>query len=804
MNDLKFALRQLSKNPGFTTVAVLTLALGIGATTAIFSVVNSLLLQPLPMREAKRLVVLWVNNLDRGWARLGPSGLDFQDWQEQSTSFEDLFLFEHSSGTVTGLGEPEQVAGLRVTANFGEFLGVRPAYGRTFLPEESVGPHNVVLVSYGYWQRRFASDPGAIGKGLMLNGESYTIIGILPPTLWSLFPADLVVPWDRARLRQADSHLGVFGRLKRGITVQQATAEMNAVAKRIGEQRLGRKGWGVTVAPLQAVVVESIRPALLVLLGAVSFVLLIGCANVANLLLARAVARRKEVAIRLALGAGRWRLIRQFMMESVLVSVGGGGLGLLVAFWGGDLLLRLVPSTILVPNAAAEIVLPQVHPDATVLVFALLVSLGTGIGFGMAPALESLKSDMNDSLKAAARGFAGDTTGRRRRATLVVSEIGLAFVLAIGAGLMIKSFLHLLAVKPGFDPEHVVAFEIKLPTDAKDSKYLAAPQRAAVFRQFLENVAALPGVRAAGLTEVVPLSQDEHAWLEFGIQEIPPLSPGERLSADFRRVSPGFFPTMRIPLLAGRTFTLRDDRERPLTVVVDETFARRFFPNSDPLGKHVRSTLGTAEIVGVVGGVRDAGFDQEPRPTIYLPYDQSPIAKMDLVVRMDLAPEGMLPAVKKAIWVVDKDQPIFRVRSMDQIIGKSVSSQRLAFVLLGAFAFVAILLAALGTYGVISYTVGCRTQEIGIRMALGAAPLDMLKLVVGQGVRLALMGIAAGGLAALGLARLLSSLLYGVAPADPLTFACASILLGTTALLACLVPARRAARVEPTAALRSE
>jgi putative ABC transport system permease protein len=804
MTDLRFAFRQLTKNPGFTLVAVLTLALGIGASTVIYGVVNSLLLQPLPMRGAKRLMVLWINNLEHGWTRLGPSGLDFEDWQEQTRSFEDLFLFEHGSGTVTGNGEPEQVAGLRVTTNFGDFLGVKPVLGRTFRPEESAGPHHVALLSYGYWQRRFASDPDILGKNLALNSEAYTIIGVLPPSLWTLFPADVVVPWDRARLRQVDSHLGVIGRLRPGTTVAQGRAEMNAVAQRIAGQRPGRKGWGVTVVPLQDVVVESIRPALWILMGAVLFVLLIGCANVANLLLVRAVARRREVAIRLTLGAGRWRLIRQFMTESLLVAAVGGGLGLLVALWGGELLLRLVPASLFIPNAAADIILPQVQPDATVLVFAVVVSLGCAVGFGVIPALEGLRTELVESLKAGSRGFAGDMAGRRRQSVLVVSEIALAFVLAIGAGLMVESFLHLLAIRPGFDPEHVVAFKIKLPTDAKDSKYLAAPQRAAAFRQFVQNVQAIPGVKAVGLTEVLPLSQDDHDWWEFNVPELPPLAPGERLSSELRRVSPSFFQTMRIPLVAGRVFTPRDDRESPRVVLVDETFARRYFPHVDPLGKHVRNAYVTAQIVGVVGGVRDTGFDQAPRPTVYLPYEQSPIATMDLVVRTRLAPEALLPAVKRAVWAVDKDQPIFKVRTLDGLVAKSISPQRLAFVLLGVFALVAILLAALGIYGVISYAVERRTQEIGIRMALGATSRDVVRVVVGQGFRLAVVGIVAGGVAALGLTRLLFGLLYGVAPADPITFVWATILLGGTALLACWLPARRAAKVEPMEALRGE
>jgi putative ABC transport system permease protein len=805
--DVRYALRMLRKSPGFTAVAVLTLALGIGANTAIFNVVHATLLQPLPVRQASRLMVIWVNNLEHGWSRIGPTGQDYLDWKEQSKSFDDLFLFEHGTGTVTGLGEPEQVAGLRVTTNFGNFFGIKPILGRTFRLEEAGGRHNFVILGYGYWRQHFSSDPSVAGRGMTLNGEEYTIIGVLPAEFAALFPADVVVPFDTDWLKRVDTDLGVFGSLKPGATLNQVTGEMSVIAERIAIARPSRKGFGVVLVPLENVRVEYLRPALLVLLGAVGFVLLISCANVANLMLARSVVRQREMAIRIALGAGRPRLIQQFLVESTLLSLCGGAAGSLLALWSTGLLSIFVPSRIPVPNAADKVLLPAIHMSGAAIAFTIVISLLTGIIFGLIPALQSLRCNVNESLKEGGRGSPAGPRGHRTRSTLVIVESALAFVLVIGASLMIKSFWRLLEANPGFHPDHLLTLRIKLPADAKDSRYREPRQQAATFQRFLASVEAVPGIQSAAFAEIVPLSQDDMDMGYFAVKEAPPLPLGEHLAADYRDITANYFSTMGIPLIEGRTFTEQDNSDRPRVVVIDQTLARRFFPGQDPIGKHLQipdATRPPREIVGVVGGVRDTGFDQQPRPTIYFPSLQSPDQIMTLVMRTTLPPTVILPAIKNAIWSVDKNQPVFEVRSMDEIISGIVSAQRLAFLLMGVFAFLALALAAIGIYGVASYVVSERTHEIGVRMALGAQPRDVSRLVLGHGARLAGIGVIGGIVAALALTRLLSSLLFGVSATDPLTFFGVAILLTLVTLAACYLPARRAMRVDPLVALRCE
>jgi putative ABC transport system permease protein len=807
LQDLRYGMRALAKSPGFTAIAVLTLALGIGANTAIFNVVNATLLQPLPIREGSRLVVIWISNLEHGWSRIGPAGQDYLDWKEQSKSFDDLFLFEHGTGTVTAPGEPEQVAGLRVTTNFGDFFGIKPAVGRTFRLEEGAGRHNYAILGYGYWQRKFAGDRSVVGRGMTLNGEEYTIIGVLPADFAALFPADLVVPFDTDWIKRADSDLGVFGRLKPGGTLKQASGEMSVIAGRIANARPTRKGFGVVLVPLQDVRTEYLRPALLVLLGAVGFVLLISCANVGNLMLARSIARQREVSIRMALGAGRLRLIRQFLTESTILALLGGGVGALLALWSTHLLAIFVPSRIPVPNAADKVTLPGIHMSGEAFAFVIVVSLMTGIIFGLIPALQSLHCNVNETLKEGGRGFVSSLRGNSTRATLVIVESALAFVLVIGAGLMIKSFWHLSQANPGFRPDHLLTLRIKLPADARDSQYREPRKQADTFQRFLTSVQAVPGIQSAAFTEIVPLSQDDMDMGYFVVKENPPLAPGEHLAADYRDVTPNYFVTMGIPLINGRIFSQQDNLDRPRVVVIDETLARRFFPNEDPIGKHLEvpdAARPAREIAGVVGAVRDTGFDQQPRPTIYFPSLQSPDQTMSLVVRTTLPPASILPAIKSAIWSVDKNQPVFDVRSMDEIISGNVSAQRLAFLLLGVFAFLALALAAIGIYGVTSYLVSERTHEIGVRMALGAQPLDVSRLVLRHGAKLVFIGVFAGAVAALALTRLLTNLLFGVSASDPWTFVGVGLLLMVVAVVASYIPARRAMRVDPMVALRYE
>ena len=808
IQDLRYTARLLRKSPGFTAVAVLTLALGVGANTAIFSVVDAALLRPVPFRNSSRVVVIWINNLSRGFNRVGPTGQDYLDWREQNKSFEDTYLFEHGSGTVIGQGEPEQVAGLRVTTNFADFLGFRPILGRAFLPEEERGVHNVAMLSYEYWQRKFGADPAVVGRQFMLNSELYTIIGVVPPKVWTGWPSDVVVPWNVDRLRQADSDLGVFGRLKPGVTLKLAQSDMAAVAERISQIRPEqRKAWGVTVLPLKDVTVEYIRPALLILLLAVGLVLLIACANVANLLLARALGRQKEIAVRVALGAGRLRLIRQFLTEGIVLGLVGGLAGLLLALWGSTLLYMIIPASIPVPDAAAQVGLPRGHIDSSVLCFALALSIVVGALFGLAPAVGCIRGNPGDSLKDGARGGGGSSRAARPRSALVVCETAFAVILVIGSGLMIKSFWHLLSVSPGFNPDHVVAVRIKLPTDAADSPYREPAKRILGFKRFLDQVQAAEGVQSAALTEIVPLSQEDMDFSAFVIDEQPAQSAAGHIAANFRIVSPGYFGTMQIPLRGGRAFSDVDDLEHQRVVVVDETAARRFFGGRNPVGEHIRlpdSSGRPREIIGIVGSVLDDGLDKQAKPTIYVSSLQASPQTMSLIVRTTMDPSAIVSEIKKAIWTVDSNQPVFDVRIVNDIVSNTVSAERVAFVLLTVFASIALLLAAVGIYGVTSYSVSQRVHEVGVRMALGANRSDVMKLVVWQGMQIAGGGIILGAIGALGLSRLMSSLLYGVAPSDPATFVGAVLCLSLVALLANYVPARRAANVSPMMALRCE
>ncbi|HEY6445542.1 MAG TPA: ABC transporter permease [Acidobacteriaceae bacterium] len=806
LRDLRFGMRMLKKSPAFAAAAILTLALGIGANTALFTLVREILLRPLPVRAANRLVVIWDSNPGVGLSRVGPSGQDYLDWREQKLhAFEDLFLFEHGTGTVTGNGDPEQVSGLRVTTNFGDFFGIVPVVGRTFLPTEEKARHTLTMLSYRYWKRKYQGNPAVCGQSMTLNGEDYTIIGVLPPSFDELFPIDVVVPFDDGWLHRADSDLGVFGRLRPHVGVRQAAAEMSATMARIARQRPDRKGFGTVLVPLNSVRMEYIRPALLVLQCAVGFILILACANVANLMLSRGMSRRQEVAVRISLGATRKQIVRQFLVENSLLAILGGVFGLLLALGGIHLWALYGPTQIPVPNAASEVTLPVVHLGVSEIVFTLVVSLATGILFGLIPPLRLFGGNMHDALKNGGRGTIGEVRGRGTRTVLVVVEGALALVLVVGASLMIKSFSRLLSVNPGFEPNDLLTLRIKLSKDAASSPYQDPAKRAAAFHGFLEEVRGVPGVQSAALTEIVPLSQDDMDRGPFVIPEKP--GSDVKPSADYRDISPAYFETMRIPLLRGRSFADSDDAKHPRVVVIDQTLAREYFGTENPLGRHVILPSGSPvprEVIGVVGAVRDSSLSGAPEATIYFPYMQSPDQTMSMVVRTALPANAILPGIRKAIWSVDRNQPVFEIRSMPEIMGNVTSAPRIAFILLDILALVALILAAIGIYGVTSYNVGQRTQEVGVRLAFGAPPNAILSMLMRQATTLTLLGVAAGLLCALLMTRLMSSLLYGVSSTDPAIFLGATVLVTIVATIACYLPARRAVRVDPLAALRSE
>jgi putative ABC transport system permease protein len=806
LRDVQFGLRILKKSPAFTAAAVTTLALGIGANTALFAIVHGILLRSLPVRAASRLVVIWDSNPGAGLSRVGPSGQDYLDWREQKIhAFEDLFLFEHGTGTVTGNGEPEQLPGLRVTTNFGDFFGVVPVVGRTFVPEEESARHTLVILSYRYWKLKYQGNPAVCGQSMILNGENYTIIGVLPASFDELFPVDVVVPFDHGWLQRADSDLGVFGRLQPHATVRQAAAEMSETMARIARQRPGRKDFGTVLVPLESVRMEYIRPALLVLQCAVGFILILACANVANLMLSRGMSRRQEIAVRISLGATRKHIVRQFLVESSLLAILGGSLGLLLALGSTHLWARYGPTQIPVPNAAFEVTLPPVHLGLSEIVFALVVSLATGILFGSIPSLRLFGGNVQNALKNGGRGTIGDVRGRGTRTVLVVVEGALALVLVVGASLMIKSFSRLLSIDPGFEPGRLLTLRIKLSADAAGSPYQDLPKRGVAFHDFLERVRSIPGVQYAALTEIVPLSQDEMDRGPFVIQEKPPSDA--TVYADYRDISPGYFQAMRIPLLQGRDFAESDDAKHPQVIVIDQTLAREYFGDGNALGKHVVLPYGSRnprEVIGVVGAVRDSSLSGTPEATIYFPYMQAPAQTMSMVVRTTIPQGTILPEIRNAIWSVDRNQPVFEVRSMPEIVGNVTSAPRMAFILLDILALVALVLAAIGIYGVTSYNVGQRTQEVGVRLTFGAPPNAILYMLVRQATTLTLFGVAVGLLCALLMTRLMSSLLYGVSSTDPAIFLGATALVTIVATVACYLPARRAVRVDPLTALRSE
>ena len=805
LKDLRYSFRTLCKVPGFSIVALLVLALGIGANTAIFSVVNSVVLRPLPYPGADRLALIWETDLKDGIKREGPSAPNFLDWQEQSQSFEEMALLEVGTGTVTGEGsEPEQVTGLRVTTNFLSMLGARTVLGRGFTAAEGAGQarYPVAVLANGYWKRRFGSDPRIIGRTFTMNSEPYTVIGVLAPDFYHPLPTDLYVPWPVAELRAKErvSHdFGVIARLKPGVTIAGAQAELSTVARRIDAQTPRLAGWDVTVVGMKQALFEYIRPALLLLLGAVGLLLLLACVNVASLLLARVTGRSKEMGIRAALGAGRGRLISQILSESLLLSLAGGALGVCFAVWGVDLLSAVLPSTLPMAEAGAEIVRPAIGVDARALAFALLISTGAALVFGLIPALHAAGADVNDALKAGGRTSSASLGRARVWSLLVAGEVALASMLLIGAGLAMKSFVNLQRVNPGIRPDHVLTFRMRLPTD---NLYKNDREQAAFYRRVIENVERIPGIQSAGLANRLPLGQQNDR--EYFVIEKRPLPPGQTLVADFRRISPQYLNTMGIPLLRGRPLSDRDGPDAPLVILIDETLAHQYWPAEDPIGRRMLLWRRFREVVGIVGQVHHYGLEKQPEPTIYAPFEQMTDKAMALAVRTTMDTQAVVKAVKQAVWSVDPGQPVFQIRSMDDYLSLAGTASRISTALLMVFAGISMLLAALGIHGVVSYGVAERTREFGIRMALGSTPGQVEALVIRNGIKTAVIGLAAGMAGAAVLASALRTLLYGVAPLDPGVMAGVAGLLLTVALIANYVPARRATRIDPMDALHHE
>jgi putative ABC transport system permease protein len=800
LQDLRYGLRMLLKNPGFTAVAICALALGIGANSAIFSVVNTVLLRPLPYHDPERIVWIEGVNLSKGIPSSSISPPDFADWRNENQVFEQMTAFRTGGAALTGGDEPERIAAAYVYASFFPVLGVKPALGRAFLPEENqVGRDGVVILSHGLWQRRFGADPNMIGKTLTMSGTPVTVVGIMPPGL--RFPEQTEV-WRPLAIRPDDDRrdnrfLLAMGRLKAGVTLRQAQSQIDTINDRLAQNYVETNtGWGVKLSGLQAALVGETRPALLALLGAVALVLLIACANVANMLLARAAARQKEIAIRTALGASRMRVIRQLLTESIMLSLMGGALGLLLGVWLTDLLVAISPRD--TPR------LDEISLDGRVLGFTLAIACLTGLIFGLAPALQASRHDLNESLKEGGRSSTEGRGRNRVRSLLIVSEVALSLMLLVGAGLLIKSFMRLRDVDPGFNPANVLTTRISLTA----AKYPEKAQRTSFYEQLLERIRGLPEVESAAAVLTLPLGGSNINLGRTFIPEGRPLAPEESSDASFQMITPDYFRVMGIPVNAGRTFTNQDTAQTTPVVIINEALARKIFPGEDPVGRRLtvwRDEKFMREIVGVVGNVKPSALDAEDDALqLYVPHAQDPSNVMSLVIRTKGEPTTLTAAVRREVLALDRDQPVYDVKTMEDVVAAAVAPRRAPMLLFSVFASVALLLAAVGIYGVISYSVTRRTHEIGIRMALGAQTKDVLKMVVGRGMALTLIGISIGLVAAFALTRVMSSLLFNVSATDPLTFAVVAVLLAAVALVASYIPARRATKIDPMVALRYE
>ncbi|HVR96032.1 MAG TPA: ABC transporter permease [Thermoanaerobaculia bacterium] len=798
--DIRYGGRVLARGPVFTVVAILTLALGIGANTAIFSIVNAVLLRPLPFAEPDRLVMLWETAKSTGEDQVPVAPADYFDWQAGSRQFEAMAAFHPWSFNLTGTGEPERIPGAVATANLFQVLGKRPQLGRGFRPEEDrPGGPPVVLLSHGFWQRRFGGDMKVIGRKLTLDDTPYTVVGVMPAGFQFPEKAELWKPFARVP-ESADREfqfLRVIGRLRPEAELATARAEMTAIASRLArEYPQTNADRDVNPVTLEQQVLGEVRPQLLVLTVGVALLLAAACFNVANLLLARAAGRREETAVRQALGASRGRLVRQFLTESLLLAVLGGAAGLLVAYWGTWLLTTFGPKD--VPR------LEEAGVDGSVLVFTLVITLLVGLVFGLIPAIQSSQFDPARELRTPQRGKG------RLLGTLVSLQIAIALILLVGAVLLGRSFVLLSRVPPGFDPSNILTLQLSLPA----AKYAESYQTAAFTEQAIEHIQALPGVASAGTAMSLPISGGMNVDQTFTVEggNAVAATADEERTALVRPVSPGYFRTLRIPVVAGRTFTAADREGAPPVVVINEAMASRYWPGKDPVGRRIRMgvELGgvgrtdevSREVVGVVGNLKHEGLASDTLPELYLPNAQGTWRFVILAIRTDRDPASLTRPVQQAIWQVDKNLPIAKVRTLDEIVGESIGEPRFYTLLLTAFAVVALILAAVGIYGMVSYSVSQRTHEIGIRMALGASRTKVLRMVLREGLLLAGLGMIAGVLLSVGLTRFLASLLFGIAATDPATFAAVCVALGLVALLSSYLPARRATQADPMAALR--
>jgi predicted permease len=810
LQDLRYGTRMLIKRPSFTFVAVIALALGIGANTAIFSVINAVLLRPLPFAEPERLVNLWETRPPRGITQNPASYPNFADWRDQIDVFEYVAAHNDGGFTLTGDDNPALLQGAVVSADLFPLLGVQAAMGRVFSHEDDKnGAPLTVILSHKLWKQRYNSDPNIVGSSMTLDSKSYTVIGVMPEgfqfpvqndpvELWTTY-ANSLTPTDGGTIAdQRGAHfLQVIARLKPGVTIEQARAAMATIGARLSEKYPdSNTDWGATANPAHEDLVGDVRPALLILMGAVGCVLLIACTNVASLLLARATTRHKEMAIRAALGASRMRVIRQLLTESILLAIAGGALGLLIALWGTDALVAASGDQL--PRAA------QIGLDMRVLGFTLLVSILTGVLFGLVPAIHSSKTDLNEALKEGGRGTSEGVRRNRLRSVLVTVEVAFAVVLLIGAGLLIQSLWRLQSVNTGIHTHNVITFDLGVP----EVKYSPAKQ-SEFYRQLQARLAALPGVEAASGVMPLPLGNSSMS-ISFEI-EGQPLPPGQHPSSAYRTVSLDYFRAMGIRLIKGRDFNEHDGYNAPAVIIINEAYAARFFPDEDPIGKRIRPGMSVEpgkkpwrEIVGVVDNVRFRGLSKDFAPEYYVPESQMPMDSMTLVVKTASDPHGIVSAVREEVRNMDKDLPLYNIQTMDEYLSAAVAQPRLTTLLLVIFAGLALALTAIGLYGVMSYSVAQRTHEIGIRMALGARPTDVLRLVVKQGMTLAGLGVGIGLVGAFFATRVMASLLFGISAKDPLTFATIALIIAAVALAACFVPARRATKVDPMVALRYE